>query len=334
MFIFQDGIQRLPIIFIVKPSKKEFDIPLEGWCKEGFPTPAVIDSIKELFHTLAETKCDLVIISLDSILEQPFTNAKSFVSAVHTISACSNNPVPKLLVYSREYTDVAIIRDLVDSGFDAIDMHAQTKTDLDKFEVCNKVMRGERYLDPISAELLAPTSTAKRKQRKLARIIADGTIAYAVSPRTPSTIKDTYTPEIKRTLNLEIKSVEQVTDLFPLLAVPTTKIDIIFIDAETLSSCKGTTMFDLINTVATMIIATGRQGRTKIIVSVGLETPIELIKEILKIKDVASLAGRGGDFTLKECVNQLEQILQGKFLFLIGLNLNSNQRKLLETKLH
>ena len=74
----------------------------------------------------------------------------------------------------------------------------------------------------------------------------------------------------------------------------------------------GSNYIDIINTIITLINATGRTYRTHLSMVVGKTTPISLIKELVKTKGVDSLSPRAGEWLYEELKPVCAKILQGK----------------------
>jgi uncharacterized protein (DUF3820 family) len=132
-----------PILLIVKPSNSEHEAPIDHDMLLKYHWPVTVSSFKETFEILTNYNCNMISTSIESILEQSFESSKTFISTVRTICACAGREPPKILVYGRNFTDVHIIKDLIDAGFDAIDMHAESAVE-EKWGTATKVPEKEK----------------------------------------------------------------------------------------------------------------------------------------------------------------------------------------------
>lgn len=100
---------------------------------------------------------------------------------------------------------------------------------------------------------------------------------------------------LEQDLNIEISTVDNIPDLFPMLSDPCFHTDLITIAIESLTDCRdGVDIFDLVNTLSTLIKCTvsrtgaGRPVRrdTKIGILIRETTDPKLIRQVMTIPDV------------------------------------------------
>lgn len=118
-------------------------------------------------------------------------------------------------------------------------------------------------------------------------------------------------------------SINQLNDLFPLLADPTFHTDFITVYIETFYRIENVDSFELIQTLDTLIKCTVHRPRpdawsrpvkrnTKIIAVIGSDTPVERIKDILEFDAIAYLTPGGvGSFSYEEIKDGIKNILDG-----------------------
>lgn len=289
-----------------------YNFPYETVKSDMFKKSKIVHSVPALVSELYSDEYDIVSVELNSILENPLYTTKHFVKSIDIVCRSINKKTPKTLVYARNMNNVALIRELIDANFHAISMHTELLTNAEKLEIGKLILEGKRWIDPISEDLLYPISTAKRRPNKLETAKLEGRVGYFVCPLVDCKIASTNSARLKRDLNLTCHSVKSLPELFPILANPTTQVDIVWLDAESISNHNSSNYIDIINTIVTLINVTGRQGRTHISIVVGKKTPVELIKEIIKTTGVNSIAPRAGDYPYEEIKQACSKVLQGK----------------------
>jgi DNA-binding NarL/FixJ family response regulator len=122
-------------------------------------------------------------------------------------------------------------------------------------------------------------------------------------------------PEVK------YNHVDSVQELFPKLSDPKFSTDLICIPVTELYRQDGTSVFDLINTLSTLIKCTvqrveaGKPQRrtTKIMCLVNEHTDPKVIREVLKIPDLFIGYLTGGKFTAQHGLEFAREILKGNY---------------------
>jgi DNA-binding NarL/FixJ family response regulator len=136
-------------------------------------------------------------------------------------------------------------------------------------------------------------------------------VTYITSNVTDDQIKSN-TDKIVSELPLVCERVREFQHLFLLLSDSTYHTDYIAIDLDDAYSFRKTNIFELLNTITTLIRFSREE--TKIIALVGDTTPTELIKEIISFPSVAALVPRiGGSFTYEDCKESWTNILNQNY---------------------
>lgn len=138
-----------------------------------------------------------------------------------------------------------------------------------------------------------------------------------VSPRTE------YCPfmaQLSEELDIKINHVSTISELFPLLSDTKFSTDLILLDIQKLYEVKGTSMFDIIRTLSTLLKCTvhrlgpGQPTRRTTLIGavVALDTDMKLIREVLSIVDVKGLYPRGDDFSIEEKKDAVLDLISGQ----------------------
>jgi len=143
--------------------------------------------------------------------------------------------------------------------------------------------------------------------------------------------------QLAEQLSVELKTLDSIHKLLPLLSNPKYCTDLIVIDIEKLNNIEGTDMFNMINminTIQTLIACTvcsrtpGRPAKrtTAVAVAVDSLTDPKLIKEILDA-DVKGIYPRGLGFLFEEKESALTELLQGQYHVPKKINSLFNNKK-------
>jgi len=124
---------------------------------------------------------------------------------------------------------------------------------------------------------------------------------------------------VQKELDLDLKFVQTIPELYPLFSDPKFVTDAIGIDIDTIYSTEGLSAWDIVNTLDTIIKSTvcrdgpGKPHKrtTKIIASATLNTPVEHIKDLLLIDKVTGIYPRGDGFTPEEKELAMKELLDG-----------------------
>lgn len=127
---------------------------------------------------------------------------------------------------------------------------------------------------------------------------------------------------VREDFNADVSAYECIEDLFPLLSDPFFHPDYIFIDIESFYDVDDTDVFEIIQTLNTLIKCTVSKRNlhtkpakrtTRIVALVSSNTPINLVKEILKFPAISSVLGRASPgFTYEDCVKDCKLMLEGR----------------------
>lgn len=125
--------------------------------------------------------------------------------------------------------------------------------------------------------------------------------------------------QVQKDLDLELKFVQTIPELYPLFSDPKFVTDAIGIDIDTIYNTEGLSAWDIVNTLDTIIKSTvcrdgpgkPQKRNTKIIAGATLQTPVEHIKDILLIDKVTGIYPKGEGFTLEEKELAMKELLDG-----------------------
>ena len=127
---------------------------------------------------------------------------------------------------------------------------------------------------------------------------------------------------LKEDIGMDIHTHQSIEELFPLLSNPYYNVDHIVIDIEGLYSVDDTDVFDVINTLQTLIRCTVERAnnvnkpvrrKSKIVALVSTITPINLVKEVLKAPSISSVLARVDDVnTYEETLKDFLEYLGGR----------------------
>jgi RNA polymerase sigma factor (sigma-70 family) len=146
-------------------------------------------------------------------------------------------------------------------------------------------------------------------------------ISYTTSKIT-NELQQEYARRISAELPIVPEKVKSIQDLFPLISNPHHYTDYICIDLDDAYEMEGTNVFELINTLSTLIKCTVQKNEsdeqtkrnTKIIILVGDNTAPDLIKEIITFPAVTGLAYRiGGAFTYDDAKEAWSNIINDNY---------------------
>ena len=115
------------------------------------------------------------------------------------------------------------------------------------------------------------------------------------------------------TLNLKFERIDKINDLFTALSSSSFSTDYINLDLDNACLLSKTSIFELINTISTLIKCNVDRD-IKILIGVGDTTSPELIKEIINFPAVIALSMRiGGNFTRDDVHDCFANILVNNF---------------------
>lgn len=109
--------------------------------------------------------------------------------------------------------------------------------------------------------------------------------------------------KLKEEFPIDIKSVDSIQEIFPLLSKPDYRVDFIATDVDDLYDVDGADVFDIIKTLSTLIHCTvyrpaknikPQKRNTKIVAIISENTSPELLKEILSVPEIDFLSLRYG----------------------------------------
>lgn len=133
-------------------------------------------------------------------------------------------------------------------------------------------------------------------------------ITSRVSYEVASSVQD----KLKKDFPIEFYRVEDFATLYKLLGDPEYHTDFISVDLDDAYRLSETSVFELINSLATMIKITNRP--TRILLIVGHDTPPNLIKEIISFPAVAGFTLRtGGDIGYEDHKIVIQNFLDNNF---------------------
>lgn len=118
---------------------------------------------------------------------------------------------------------------------------------------------------------------------------------------------------------IEFQLKNSIVELFPLMGDPKFKTDLIIIDAEKMQDVNGTSLFDIINTLSTLIKCTVQRSKpgkpekrtTVISVSVGTDTDLTLIKDLAGMVDIAGISPRANQVSYDEFKLAITELMAG-----------------------
>ena len=139
-------------------------------------------------------------------------------------------------------------------------------------------------------------------------------IAY-VSPNTDNCA---VADQISKLIDVKIVFYESLQEILPLLSTLAFNADLLVIDIEKFHEMGGSDIFDIINTISTLINCTvfriepGKPQKRKTVIAsaVGLDTDPLLIKQALST-NINGLYPRGAAFSLSEKTLAVQTLLEG-----------------------
>jgi len=139
------------------------------------------------------------------------------------------------------------------------------------------------------------------------------TLIYVRSPISEEAAK-LCVGRLKEDLNIEIKGLDSIYELFPHLSDPSFNPTTIVINVEDFYQIKGVDVFDIVNTLSTLIKCTvyrennkTKRRATEVIAIVGDTTDPNLIKGIMSIPNVHLGMRLGGTFTYDDIKADVER---------------------------
>lgn len=118
---------------------------------------------------------------------------------------------------------------------------------------------------------------------------------------------------LEELLNVEIRNIPEVIDLFKIIGNIDYHSDIIMIDIERIFKLENATVFSIVDTLSTIINCTcSSNNKTKLVASVSKRTDILLIKQILGTS-IDGIYPAGDDFTTEEKSLAITDIINGNF---------------------
>lgn len=140
--------------------------------------------------------------------------------------------------------------------------------------------------------------------------------------------------KLQEELNIKIESVSSIHDIFPKLSDPSFNPDAIVIAIEDFYDIKGADVFDIVNTLSTLIKCTvfrdgnkTKRRTTEIIAIVGDETDRNLIKGLMSIPNIHLGLRLCDSFTYEDIANDVR-----KYLFNQDFSVPKKIQDLLKTK--
>ena len=118
---------------------------------------------------------------------------------------------------------------------------------------------------------------------------------------------------------IEFQLKNSIVELFPLMGDPKFKTDLIIIDAERMHDVNGTSLFDIINTLSTLIKCTVQRSKpgkpekrtTVIAVSVGTDTDVTMIKDLSGMVDITGISPRANQVSYEEFKLAVTELIAG-----------------------
>lgn len=119
--------------------------------------------------------------------------------------------------------------------------------------------------------------------------------------------------------HIEIHLKSSITELFPLMGNPKFQTDLIVIDIEKMQEVNGTSLFDIINTLSTLIKCTVQRNKpgkpekrnTVIAVSAGTDTDISLIKDVMGMVDIKGISPRANQVVYDDFKLAITELISG-----------------------
>lgn len=128
-----------------------------------------------------------------------------------------------------------------------------------------------------------------------------------------STCSPFYATQLENILDIQIRNIPDIIDLFQLIGDKDYSCDIIMIDIEKIFELKGTDAFSLIDTLSTIInCTTNCKIKPKLVASVDIYTNVLLIKQIMGTS-ISGIYPSGDEFTIDEKVLSITDIINGVF---------------------
>lgn len=140
--------------------------------------------------------------------------------------------------------------------------------------------------------------------------------------------------QLCKQIGAELKTLNSIHELFPLLSDPKYSTDLVIIDIERFYDVEGANMFDVINTVSTLISCTvcrrapGKPTKRTTIMAAATDitTDSKLIKEVLGT-EIKGIYPRGAAFSLEEKELALNELLQGHYHVPTKISTMFNKKK-------
>lgn len=162
------------------------------------------------------------------------------------------------------------------------------------------------------------------------------TIDVLIVSKTRSDIDD-LTKQISEDLNLSLEITRSISSLYNYLTNNNYDIKYIIIDAEDLFDNTELTMWEIIQTLTTIIKSTRyfdsveieHSRQTKLIVAVKKDTDLTMIKNILSNNDIVGIVARADSFDYADAKQSLIDIINGRKIIpqIIRDRLSTKQRQ-------
>lgn len=121
-----------------------------------------------------------------------------------------------------------------------------------------------------------------------------------------------YAEKLEKLLDIQIRNIPEVIDLFKILGNTDYHSNITMIDIERVFNLENTTVFSIIDTLSTIINCTcDCMNKTKLVAAVSNKTDILLIKQIIGTS-ISGIYPSGDDFTIEEKALAIKDIIDGK----------------------
>lgn len=125
---------------------------------------------------------------------------------------------------------------------------------------------------------------------------------------------------LSKSMSVNLDQISSISELYPKLSNPKFHTDLIIVDIEGFYEFSGVGVFDIVNTVSTLIKSSVYQpepnvntSRTTVLISTAdLNTNVGLLKEVL-CSDIKGIYPRGNDFTIEEKEHALQELLDGRY---------------------
>ncbi len=120
--------------------------------------------------------------------------------------------------------------------------------------------------------------------------------------------------------DIEVLDVDTICNLFPMLSDPKFNTDLICVEFESMQIPSGPDMFDMINTISTIIKSTvyrpavGKpiKRKTHICIVSDMQTDINLLKSVLGT-DIKGVYPRGLEFSIEEKITAIRELSAGNY---------------------